>query len=380
MRILFISLVLIGLTACSSSSNIEPPTELTQFKPEASLKILWQANTSYTFNYSRAIFSPHLGATAIFTAEKNKSVSAFSLETGQRIWFKELPAALTAGVSGNADNIFVVSTEGDVYALNQDSGEIVWQSHVGSEVIAAPTASKKLIVIRSVDGAIIALDANTGTELWRYRRKIPALTLRGNSRPVIVGGGVLVGFDDGRLIALRDNDGKLFWESMVSPPQGRSEIERINDLDAEIIVTDRAIYAAAYQGKIAQISPDRGRILWATNISSAAGFSLLNKQLFVTDENSEVLSLSTDTGNTLWKQKKLRARWLTAPSPIGDYLAMGDLEGYIHLLSQTDGHIVGRKKISELPFLTRPIVLKNQIFVMDRDGALTALRVTPNND
>ena len=340
----------------------------------------WQANTSHAFNYSRARFSPHLGSKAIFTAEKNKSVSAFSLKTGQRIWIKQLPAALTAGVSGNSKNIFVVSTEGDIYALNKNTGEIAWKSHVNSEVIAPPSTSQKLIVVRSVDGAITALNANTGVELWRYRQKTPALTLRGNSRPVIVSGGVLVGFDDGRLVALRDKDGKLFWESMISPPQGRSEIERINDLDAEIITTEGAIYAAVYQGKLAQISPDRGRILWAANISTSAGFSLLRQQLFVTDENSNVVSLSTDTGNTLWKQEKFRARWLTAPSPVGDYLATGDLEGYIHLLSQTDGHIAGRIKISELPFLTRPITLGNQIFVMDRDGVLTALEVIPNND
>ncbi|MCG8382791.1 MAG: outer membrane protein assembly factor BamB [Gammaproteobacteria bacterium] len=380
MRTLLISFIAFGLIACSPKSNIEPPAELESFEPRAKLRLLWQANTSYAFNRSRIKLSPLIRGDKLFTAEIHKSVSALSIKTGKTLWKQYLPKKLMAGVGGNEQLLFVASADGDIYALRQDTGELAWTRQVTTEVVAPPTASATLLVVRSIDSAVTAFDPTTGKEKWRYTHNTPTLTLRGTSTPVIIGGGVLVGFDDGRLVALRENDGKLFWETTISPPRGRSEIERLNDIDAEILTTNDAIYVASYQGKLSRLSPSRGRALWSQDISTHAGFSIQENMLYVTNENSEILAIDTQSGRILWKQDKLRARLMTAPVSIDAFLALGDLQGYLHLLSRSDGAIAGRAKVSDLPFLTRPLVQDNRIYLFDRDGVLFVYEVKFTDD
>lgn len=380
MRTLLISFIAFGLIACSPKSNIEPPAELKAFEPQAKLRLLWQANTSYAFNRSRIKLSPLIRGDKLFTAEINKSVSALSIKTGKTLWKQYLPKKLMAGMGGNEQLLFVASADGDIYALRQDTGEVAWTRKVTTEVVAPPAATATLLVVRSIDSAVTGFDPATGQEKWRYTHNTPALTLRGTSSPVIIGGGVLVGFDDGRLVALRESDGKLFWETTVSPPRGRSEIERLNDIDAEILTTDDAIYVASYQGKLSRLSPSRGRALWSQDISTHAGFSIQENMLYVTDENSEILGIDTQSGRILWKQDKLRARLMTAPVPVDAFLALGDLQGYLHLLSRSDGAIAGRVKASDLPFLTRPLVQDNRIYLFDRDGVLFVYEVKSTDD
>jgi len=206
---------------------------------------------------------------------------------------------------------------------------------------------------------------------WTYSFDVPSLTLRGNSKPVVVPGGVLAGLDNGKVVALGEKNGRPLWDTTVAPPKGRSPIERMVDIDGALGAGHGVLYAATYQGKIAQIEPKQGHIGWSRDLSSYAGLDVDDQRVYVTDADSNVRALDPDTGTTLWRQDKLAHRRLTAPITIPgtDYLAVGDLAGYVHILSRADGHIVARMGLGGFGIMADPVPLSDGRIAVQTQGA-----------
>ena len=68
-------------------------------------------------------------------------------------------------------------------------------------------------------------------------------------------------------------------------------------------------------------------------------------QLFATDANDFIWSFDRNSGASLWRQDKLKARRVTAPTVIGDYVVVADYAGYVHWLSRFDGRFMQRLQI-----------------------------------
>ena len=204
---------------------------------------------------------------------------------------------------------------------------------------------------------------------------MPTLSLRGNGAPRIADGVVYAGQDNGRVIALRLADGGLLWEQTLSPGEGRSEIERLEDADGGLTVADGVVYAAAYKGLVAALIAQSGRPLWTHNMSSYTGVSLAPTQVYVVDADSVVWALDLRTGSSDWKQDGLKYRWLTGASAIGDYVVTGDLDGYVHWLAAGDGKLAARARLSKHAIQAAPVVVGDTVYVEDINGQIGAYRI-----
>ena len=202
-------------------------------------------------------------------------------------------------------------------------------------------------MIRTIDGKILSLELTSGKIRWQYQRAIPDLTLRGTSEPVIARDRIFAGLADGRLIAISPLDGEVIWDIALAIPTGRSEIQRLVDIDGDAELYGRILYAASFQGRVAAIDVTRGQFLWARDFSTHTGIVLDDKALYSSDENGHVWALDRLNGATIWKQEKLAFRNLTRPTIVGDYIAVGDFEGYIHLLSRYDGRFIARYQLGQ---------------------------------
>jgi outer membrane protein assembly factor BamB len=272
--------------------------------------------------------------------------------------------------------VILGSSDAEVVALDIETGAVQWKSAVSSEVLSVPVVANGVVIIRTTDGSVIALDEKTGGKRWSYERTVPALSIRGTGSPLIVEDNVIGGYDNGKLMALRLADGKYVWETSIAIPKGRSEIERLVDLDVDPIVINGVIYVASYQGGIAAISELDGDILWRNEtISSHSGLSNDSRYLYLTDSESHVMQLDQRSGAALWKQKDLHQRRLTAPAAYENYVVAGDFEGYVHWLSNTDGRQLGRVQVTESAIDAKPIVVDNTVYVYAKDGTLAALKV-----
>jgi outer membrane protein assembly factor BamB len=202
-----------------------------------------------------------------------------------------------------------------------------------------------VVVVRTADGRIFGLSSKDGHRLWVFQRATPALLLRSEAGVLAIGGDVVAGYPNGKLIALDLDDGKLTWEVSVSLPHGATELERIADVAGLPVIDGTTICAAAFQGKIACFDIASRNQLWARDLSSALDLASDAKNLYAVDDTGAVHALAKSSGAAVWKQDKLRYRRVTSPEVSGAYVLVGDGSGYVHVLSPDNGEIVGRIQI-----------------------------------
>ena len=361
-----------ALVGCASAPPAVPPTELTPITAEVTPARRWSASVEKA---GRGRFEPWVDAERVVVADGKGRVTAFDRDGGRRLWVTELDERLASGVGGDANSdaatrLYVGSADGVVHAVDAATGERLWNATVSSEVRVAPVEAFGAVVVRSVDGRVVALEPEDGGERWSVSNTPPALTVAGYSRPLLVDGGALVGLDDGRVVALALDTGRAIWESVLSVPSGRSEVERLVDVDADPLVGDAGIYVVGYQGRAARLEPARGQVVWSRPMSSTAGLALAGDRLVVVDEEDGLHALERESGRELWSSESLRGRRLSPPAvlPGGDAFVVGDFEGYLHVVALDDGRLIGRTRPARGPITSRPVVDDGRVFVLGEDG------------
>ena len=379
-RLLLWLLPLLFVSGCSwftgEEDNAEPPAELKPFERRVNLVSLWRRRigTGNADEYLK--LRPAVAGGRVFAADHSGRVAAFGARDGKRLWATQTGLSISGGVGVGEGLVVVGSNEADVVALAQEDGRILWRSRVTSEVLAPPAVAGGMVVVQSVDGNLAGLDAGTGERKWVFDRSVPVLSLRGTSTPVVAGDLVISGLASGKLVGLELKRGIPLWEMVVAVPRGRSELDRMVDIDSPPGIEGAFIYTVSYHGRVAAIDGSSGRMVWARDMSSAAGLGVDFAQVYVTDDQSHVWALNRRNGATMWKQEALAHRALTAPVPFGEYVLLGDFEGYLHALSRIDGDIVGRVRVNEESgILSPPLVVDDIVYVFDNGGTLTAYRV-----
>lgn len=352
--------------------NSEPPTPLLEIETRVKITELWSKNAGKGSTEQFLKLTPAYSQGKVYVADIRGKLQCIDTSTGDTLWKVDADMVITGGPGANESLAIIGSEEGDVLAYASETGEAVWQTKVSSAILAAPAEANGIVVVRTVDGKVFGLDAKDGARLWIYNRTVPALTLRGTSNPVITGNIVIAGFDGGRVSAIDLQSGKLIWETSVSLASGRSELERMVDIDSEPVIIDNDIYVATFQGRLASVTLENGRITWARDISSYAGLTTDGTNIYVTDDQSHVWALDRATGNSVWKQESLFARNVTAPAVMGDLVVVADLEGYLHWMDKTSGEFVARTQLSKKPILAPPVAFDNVVYAYSSDGKLSA--------
>lgn len=369
------------LAACSwlrGEENATPPTELTEIQPRATLVKLWERDIGAGLDEQFLRLRPAVAGGSVFAAERKGTVHAFDAINGQQLWESDTKISISSGVGVGESLVFVGSNDAEVVALDWRDGHEVWRTRVSSEVLSVPGADKGTVVVQSVDGKLTGLNTSDGSRLWVFDRSTPVLSLRGTSSPVVMQGVVIAGADNGKLVVLDLAKGLPAWETSVAIPQGRSELERMVDIDAQPQVWGRTIYTVSYQGRAVALDGESGRVLWSRDMSSVAGMGVDISNAYVTDDVSHVWALDRENGTSQWKQDKLANRSLTAPVSIGDYVAVADFEGYVHLLARSDGELVGRTRADSKGVLAPLVVDGDTLYVYGNGASLTAYHITSN--
>ncbi len=390
-RIIFaIVFASLALGACGDKDNSEPPAELTAFNPEIRLDLRWADRAVEGVEQQFLFLTPVLGKDRITMAGRDGRLVSLALNNGDELAVTDLNLTLSAGIGGN-DKLWLLATrDARVIAVNADDGKVIWSARVPSEVLARPLLHQDTVIVRTVDGQVLSLDASNGKTRWSYQQVLPALTLRGNSEPILARDKIFVGLDNGRAIALSAGTGEVLWDIVLAAPEGRSEVQRLVDVDGQAELYGRVLYATSFQGRLAAIDVERGQFLWTRPFSSYSGISIDDKAIYSTDDRGHIWAIDRLNGATLWKQDALTARDVTRPVLLGDYLVVGDYAGYLHVLSRFDGHFVGRILAGDQDsdsdnvfssehsgILVPPLVKDQQVFVTARDGSIYVYGYTP---
>lgn len=335
----FLGFAMLMLQACTSDPpKVYPPAPLSAEYPA---KLSWaNLNTPIGVDrYSR--LTPAVENDTIFLAERNGNVSALKLNNGKPLWTRETGFRFSAGVTLHDNVLYAGTSKAELIALNANDGNVVWTQALSSEVLVPAVVKGERIIVRSNDGKVYGLRTKDGKVIWVYDRNVPALSLRGNSVPVIVDTNVIIGFANGRLISLSLLDGKTNWETAIALPRGRTELERMVDIDGALVEEDGVVYVSSYNGKIAAVDAELGSIAWTRDISSHLGVTIKDDNVLLTDVSGKVWSLDKESGATLWMQDKLTERATTRPVVVQDKILIGDALGELYWLSVTDGRLLG---------------------------------------
>lgn len=380
---LLLMFCIIGLSACGvtdsvteflkgDSDNAEPPAELIEFRQRLNVVELWSENIGSGTDKQYLKLAPVVANQRLYVADADGRIHARDATNGNLIWSIDAETQITGGPGFGENTILIGTGEAETIAYSADNGEEMWRATVSSEILSPPQKALNTVIVRTGDGKVFGLSGSTGKRLWIYDRTVPSLTLRGTSNPIISGDLVIAGFDGGKMAALDLRTGKLAWEASVAVARGSTDVDRMVDIDSTPKIVDGVIYIATFQGHLSAMQLETGRVLWDRDISSYAGFGVDQQNIYVTDDKSHIWAFDRFTSTSAWKQEKLHMRGITAPASIGDFIVVGDYEGYLHWMSKASGKFVARTKLCSKRIITRPLVVGKILYGYCSDGSLTA--------
>ena len=360
-----------GIFGGDEEKELEP-MELVSIDETVKIKRIWSADLGGESDFLRVALRPDGDGNRIYAASQDGNVSAFDPETGKRIWRTKLDTELTAGPGVGEGRVVVAAKDGLVIVLDAANGEEQWRAGISAESLARPLIKDDLVIIQTIDNRLQALAIYDGRSRWSLEQSTPALTMRGSSSPIIAGTTVIAGFDTGRLVAADLDTGTVAWESMLSPPKGRSDLDRLADIDGALAIVGQDLYAAGYQGRLAAVAAESGQVLWSRDISSYEGVSADWNGLYSVSDEGEIVALTRRNGTESWRNASLLRREPTLPVPFGTMVVVGDLEGYIHFFSNIDGEPVARERLGRKAITSDPFVIANRLYVQGDGGSLGA--------
>lgn len=374
-----IAAAVLFVAACSKDKDIDTPAVLVPFRETLKVDRLWTASVA-----DKGAKSLRLGlglaveGNRVYAAGyKGGEVIAYDSTSGRTVWRTKTKAPLSGGPAASPDLVVVGSSVGDVIALGPTDGKVRWRVRLNGEILAAPAISERAVAVRTVDGKLRALSPKDGHDLWTQEQQVPRLSLRGTSRPVIVGDLTLCGFDNGKVIAVNMNDGSLQWEATVAPPHGRTELERLVDVDSTPRVSGQDVFTVGFQGRVAMLALDTGQVWWSHEASSYRGIGLDDDALYVASADGSVVALRRRTGAEIWRQKALLHRGLSTVAVTDNAIVTADYKGFVHWLDKATGELAGRVKTGKVRISNAPVVSGNTVFVVNDAGKIFAYRTSP---
>ena len=380
-KIRFLPLVLfiIFLNGCSafgwlkfwdSEEEEEGPAELFAINQSVEIYTDWTESFGNENNFGKLIPSVYEGKVYFINSEGY--LASLNVESGKLEWSKDTNDIVSGGVDVNFKTITYGTLDGDLVALDYKDGKELWRSQASSEILTPPTTDGNMLIAQTGDGRIAGYGFKSGEQQWFHQTTLPRLTLRGTSRPYISQGFIFAGFANGKIAMIYPDSGAIRFEIPVTINEGKSELERIIDIDGQSLITNDLLIAASYQGNITAINLREGRPAWQEDISTIRDLTANGNRVMAVDEKDTIKAFGVATGAILWEQDDLKLRKLTSPVSIKNFIAVGDLEGYVHLLDAKNGDFLGRKKISRKPILELTSE-RNFLLAVDKSGKLFKL-------
>ena len=383
------------LAGCSwfgdKDEEVIEPAKLERFSAERTLKPLWSVKVGAGAADKAIRLEPGLSGNRVFAASASGQVIAVDQSTGRKIWQQDIRAlytrsevnhafakdvdVITGGVGAGEGLVLVGSAAGEVVALNESDGSLAWRGAISSEVLAPPQILNDLVVAQSIDGQVIGFDALSGERRWSFSTNIPALTLRGTSTPILRADVLVAAFSNGRVALIDPERGVAAIDERIATAKGRSDLERLVDIDGKMVFQSGRLYAVSYQGKLVGIDLSAGRPLWSQDASSVVGLGSGFGNVYLAEANDALSALDMDSGRVQWETEALLHRDITVPAAISSFIAVGDFEGYVHVLAQSDGRFVARRKVDAKGIYTPIIAEGARLFVMGNSGKLSAFEL-----
>jgi outer membrane protein assembly factor BamB len=377
--LILFALTLLSFQGCSwikSWGDEEPgdPAPLVEFEESLAVEKVWSTSVGDGMGKQGLSMAPVYSSGRLYTADYEGRLVVVDANDGKKIWEQKTKQAFSGGPGLDDRHIYMGTIDGRVIAYDRESGVELWNAQVSSEVLAPPASADGIVVVRCIDGRVFGLDDVSGRRTWIYDHSVPLLTLRGNANLLVRAGIAFVGYDDGSVVSLRVDDGTVVWDQTVISPEGRTELDRLSDIGTQMVIVASDLIVSSYKNRLVSLAADSGRLLWFKDISSAGGVVVDRTRLAVSDKEDNLWMLDRRNGSTTWKVDRMSNRGLTRPAFYGNYVVVGDMEGYLHWLDSDIGAFVARVRAGKKGFAAAPLTVGTTLYVLTMKGDLVAYR------
>ncbi len=382
------------LSGCSwfSKKTGQEPMELESFKETAKLSEIWSRGVGDGQGIGLTQLTPVIDGDKIYTVDHEGVVTALNRQNGKKLWstkitkeisgwigsvvysFKEkdLNHGITGGISYADGLLYIGNYAGEVVALSATNGKEIWRKQLKGEISSVPQTNGQVVAVQTMNGKLFVLDAKTGADMWFFENPPPVLTLRGSAAPLVTDSAIFAGFANGRLMAFNPSNGLILWEQRMALPKGRSELDRMVDIHASPLIKDGILFVGTYQGRIAAVARGTGGSVWGVDGSTSESLAAADDKLFVSQSDGKVTAYSLTSGEQLWQNEKLLRRRLSGPQTFGDYVAVVDFEGYMHVMNQSNGELAARDRVDRKGVRAPMLTDGTTLYVYGNGGNLMA--------
>jgi len=366
------------LTGCSSSDEkaSAEPAELVDFTSVIDADIVWErwaGDGAGVDSWLR--LKPGVDGDSIYVCDADGDCYAYNRHTGDKLWSVDVDLRVSGGVGAGEGRVAVGTLDGQLIVLSGQDGSELFRKQLTSEVLSSPAIRNGLLVVQSQNGHVFGFDAETGDQKWHYDASLPLLSLRGSADPVVTAKVTYASFANGKVVALNNDSGVALWEKRVSIPSGKSDLEKLADVDGTPVITNDTMYAVGFNGFVRAVDLFSGRVKWQKEFSSWVGPAYGFGQVYVALDDGEIVALDDRSSSVNWKQESLLHRRLTRPVTLGNYLVVGDFDGYLHFISQLAGTFAERIRIDRDGLLSEPVVVDDTLYIYSSDGTLAAVQI-----
>ena len=374
LRLLIAASLLIAV-GCSSDDVEDEPMELEDFDEEIEVIKVWDESIGDGSADQYLKLEPIIIGESIYAIDHFGILLALNKTDGEELWEVDYEEPVSGALGGDDSHLYFATYHGDIVAVDRVGGMEQWRVTLTSEVLSPPVSNGRQVVIQSIDGKVVSLNAQSGELMWRYDSNAPVLSIRGTASPVITDEFTITGFANGELVAFKNITGAPVWDAAVGIPKGRTELERLVDIDGQPVIKDDVVYAVSYQGKLSAIHLPTGKEIWSKQQSSYTGVDLGFGNVYVSTSDGVIVAYSQATRTEVWRQENLKFRQLTTPKAFGSTAVVADFEGYIHFLSQIDGRFMGRVHLDSDGVRSPMLMSGDMLFIYSNSGDLAAYKI-----
>ncbi|CAM2875872.1 outer membrane protein assembly factor BamB [Acinetobacter celticus] len=305
----------------------------------------------------------------IFAINPKGEVEAY--QGKQRLWQKKISKlGLSSGVEAKDGLVVVGNSKGQLFALDQTTGDEKWTAQLSGAILAPSLIHAGRVITVANDGTVYAHEVETGKQAWTYSLPNVQFSLRGQAAPVALDArNVLIASANAYIYAIDAISGAPKLQRRVAVSEGRSDIQRLIDIDGEPTVMGQFVVTTSYQGQVTVLDLNSQQVVWSEDASSNQRPEVKGNGVFVAQTDGKITAYEITTGNKLWENDQLLNRKLSNPVMLDNDLVVGDLDGVLHLIDPATGEIVGRSKTSGEVRTLR--VIDNQLYVATRKGAMS---------
>lgn len=367
-----LTILTVALLGCSSNKiKVEQvkPNPLPKLVQAKALVPVFSQSVSATSKEDPLRLRLDVDNGVIFALDPKGEVTAY--QGKQRLWQQKVSKqGLSSGVEAAEGTVIVGNKKGQLFALDQATGEQKWTAQLSGAILSASLIQAGRVVTLSNDGTVYAHDLATGQQVWTYNLPDVQFSLRGTASPIALDPRtVLIASSNAYVYALDILTGVPRMQRRVAVSDGRSDVQRLNDIDGDPVVAGQFLVTTSFQGQVTVTDLASQQVLWSEDASSIQRPEVSNNTVYVTQADGKITAYALTTGAQLWQNDSLLNRQLSNPVVLGQDLVVGDLEGVLHLIDPNSGQLIGRSKTSGEVRSLR--VIDGQLYVSTRKGALS---------